>query len=78
MTGRGWVPALVIVAAMSLAGVARAATAPKSSTQRFEEAAPRVGESMPDLTLYDDAGRLVSLRDVLRDHYTVVVLGCLT
>ena len=46
--------------------------------QRFEEAAPAIGEPMPDLTVYDAEGEALRLRELLRDHYTVLVLGCLT
>lgn len=46
--------------------------------QRFESAAPGIGEPMPDLTLYDAEGKALRLRELLRDHYTVLVLGCLT
>ena len=47
-------------------------------TQRFERAAPRVGEPMPELTVHDAEGGDVQLRDLLEGHYTVLVLGCLT
>ena len=46
-------------------------------TQRFEMA-PKVGEPLPDLTIYDATGSSVNLREVAREHYTVLVLGCLT
>ena len=45
--------------------------------QRFEMA-PKVGEPLPDLTIFDADGGAVNLRDVAREHYTVLVLGCLT
>ena len=44
---------------------------------RFE-AAPKIGEIIPDLTLIDDQGNLTRVRDVARGHYTVMTLGCLT
>jgi cytochrome oxidase Cu insertion factor (SCO1/SenC/PrrC family) len=44
---------------------------------RFESG-PKVGELVPDVTIVDDQGNPVSLRDVARGHYTVMTLGCLT
>ena len=44
---------------------------------RFE-AAPKLGEMVPDLTLVDDQGNSANLRDITRGHYTVMTLGCLT
>ena len=44
----------------------------------FEAAAPGVGELMPDLTVHADDGTELELQDVLRGHYTVLILGCLT
>ncbi len=46
--------------------------------QRFEEAAPAIGEPMPDLTVYDAGGAERQLGQLLQGHYTVIVLGCLT
>ena len=45
---------------------------------KFDVAAPAIGESMPDITVYDEAGKPVSLKNLLEGHYSVVVLGCLT
>ncbi len=45
---------------------------------RFEAAAPAIGDRFPDVTAYNSQGEKVRLRDRVRDHYTVVVLGCLT
>jgi cytochrome oxidase Cu insertion factor (SCO1/SenC/PrrC family) len=44
---------------------------------RFESG-PKVGDQVPDVTIVDDQGNPVSLRDVVRGHYTVMTLGCLT
>ncbi len=44
----------------------------------FGDSVPGVGERLPDLTLIDAEGKAVELHDLLRGHYTVVVLGCLT
>ena len=46
--------------------------------RKFDTVAPAVGESMPDITVYDETGNPLSLEQVLRGHYSVVVLGCLT
>lgn len=45
--------------------------------QRFQ-AAPGIGEPLPDLTIVDANGGPVNLREIARGHYTVLVLGCLT
>ncbi len=45
---------------------------------RFETAAAQVGELIPDLTVVDDQGNPVKLRDITRGHYTTITLGCLT
>ncbi len=44
---------------------------------RFENG-PKVGEMVPDVTIVDDQGRPVSVRDLARGQYTVMTLGCLT
>jgi hypothetical protein len=44
----------------------------------FEERAPQIGEQLPDLTIVDDAGNPVNVRDIPGENYTVLVLGCLT
>lgn len=45
---------------------------------RFEAAAPEVGEPMPNVEIHDAQGNKIWLHDVLKGHYTVLVLGCLT
>jgi len=45
---------------------------------RFEAASPEVGQQVPDVSVYTAAGEKVSFRDLVKDHYSVVVLGCLT
>ena len=44
---------------------------------RFENG-PKVGEMVPDVTIVDDQGRPVSVRDLTQGQYTVMTLGCLT
>lgn len=47
-------------------------------TRRFEAAAPAIGEAVPDVEVYDAKGNKKRLGAMLKDHYTVIVLGCLT
>ena len=44
----------------------------------FGDSVPDVGEALPNLTLHDAEGKPVQLQDLLRGHYTVLILGCLT
>ena len=44
----------------------------------FSDSVPDVGDALPDLTLHDADGKTVQLQDLLRGHYTVLILGCLT
>ena len=48
------------------------------ATDRFETTAPTIGEQFPDLTVYDADGKELRLRKLLQEHFTVIVLGCLT
>lgn len=43
----------------------------------FTENALKIGEALPDVGVFDSAGRAIRLR-ALKGHYTVLVLGCLT
>ena len=43
----------------------------------FQEASPRIGEPLPDLSGYDEQGKVFSL-DQLEGHLTILVFGCLT
>ena len=41
--------------------------------------APEVGDQIPDLTIVDDQGNPVNIRELAsRSPYTVLTLGCLT
>ena len=45
---------------------------------RFD-VAPEVGEQIPDVTIVDDQGNPVNIRDLASNSpYTVLTLGCLT
>ena len=72
-----WVLGLLV--ALGLAGSAEAQVNPREQgTRRFGDTAPAVGESLPDLTVYDARGKELQLGQLLHGHYTVIVLGCLT
>ena len=45
--------------------------------REFLETAPRIGESLPDLSCYDEKGNEIGLHK-LTGNYTVLVFGCLT
>jgi hypothetical protein len=44
----------------------------------FAERAPEIGDPLPDLTIVDDQGTPINIRDLASENYTVLVLGCLT
>ena len=72
-----------IAAALLVAGLAttpaKAQTSPfEGVNQRFEAAAPQIGESLPDVSVYDLEGTELKIRDLVHGQYTVLVLGCLT
>ncbi|MFL2546174.1 MAG: hypothetical protein ACJ0SL_02265 [Candidatus Rariloculaceae bacterium] len=45
---------------------------------RFAETVPAVGEKIPDVTIVDDAGNPVNMRELASGQYSVVTLGCFT
>jgi len=45
---------------------------------QFEADAPKVGEQLPDITIHDDLGNPVNIRDLAGENHKVLVLGCLT
>ena len=45
---------------------------------RFYETAPKVGDLVQDLDIFDDQGNPVNIREIATGQYTVLVLGCLT
>ncbi len=46
---------------------------------QFLATAPELGEPPPDVTIFDDQGHPVNLRELTRrGHYTVLTFGCLT
>ncbi len=46
--------------------------------ERFEAEAPKVGERLPDITVLNDLGNPVNIRELADENYKVLVLGCLT
>ena len=46
--------------------------------ERFLNAAPGIGELVPEIEVVDDQGNPVNIREVATGQYTVLVLGCLT
>ena len=67
---------LVAIGLASVANLAMAEAQPVS--RNFERNAPAVGESMPDVVVYDRDGAEHQLRDLLSESYSVLILGCLT
>jgi hypothetical protein len=51
---------------------------PSGDIARFVEMGPKVGEQLPDLTIVDDMGMPVNIREITKGNYSVLVLGCLT
>jgi len=46
--------------------------------ERFWPAAPQEGELFPNVSVVDDQGNSVSIRDLNAENYAVLILGCLT
>jgi hypothetical protein len=67
---------LAFVAAPPLSQAQRAG--PTGDIPRFLELGPKVGEQLPDLTIFDDMGNPVDIREITKGNYSVLVLGCLT
>ncbi len=47
------------------------------SSPRFSLNALQIGDMLPDITVFDSEGKELPLRS-LKEHYTVLVFGCLT
>ncbi len=45
---------------------------------RFNQASPDLGETLPEISAYDADGKVIQLRSALAGHYSVIVFGCLT
>ncbi len=64
--------------AMGAGGAAAQSGQAAAMMSGFENSAPTVGALLPDLTLYDDQGEKINLREITKGQYTVLVFGCLT
>ena len=59
-------------------GMGMGAQGAERPNPRFD-VAPEIGEQIPDLTIVDDQGNPVNIRELAsRSPYTVLTLGCLT
>ena len=74
LVGTGLIVGLLLASGLNPAS---AQTGPPVMPQ-FEADAPKVGEPLPDITIHDDLGNLVNLRELASENYKVLVLGCLT
>jgi len=52
--------------------------APTAMDTRFMDIVPGIGEQLPDISIVDDHGNPVNMRDITTGQYTVLTLGCLT
>jgi len=68
-----------IASAQAPGGMARGMGAgPSGMDTRFMDIVPDIGEQIPDITIVDDQGNPVSMRDITTGQYTVLTVGCLT
>ena len=71
-----WIRAILLLAAAAGAPAAAPAQGRRNEAD-FVKQKPAVGEVIPDVTVYDSAGRELKTSS-LRGHYTVLTFGCLT
>ncbi len=64
----------IAVAFVGSLGVAEA----QPISRNFDRNAPAIGDAIPDVVVYDRDGAELRLRDLLTEHYSVLILGCLT
>ena len=67
---------LVALAAVTLGAAGSVSAQPISRS--FDRNAPAIGAEIPDAVVYDRDGAELRVQDLLRDRYTVLILGCLT
>ncbi len=70
--------ATLVAAAVVFVGTLAALANAQPVSRSFERNAPAIGDAMPDVVVYDRDGGEHRLRDLLSEHYTVLILGCLT
>jgi cytochrome oxidase Cu insertion factor (SCO1/SenC/PrrC family) len=69
---------ILLAASLFVLAVPPSAFAQKmKSEEDFAKAKPAVGETIPDVTVYDPSGKEVKT-SALRGHYTVLTFCCLT
>ena len=68
----------VALALAAFTTIVTIASAQPSREARFADAAPAVGDRVPDVVALDDQGRPFPLRERLEGRYSVLVFGCLT
>jgi cytochrome oxidase Cu insertion factor (SCO1/SenC/PrrC family) len=68
---------LLAASFLALAGPPSAQAQKMRSDEDFVKAKPTLGDTIPEVTVYDSAGKSVKT-STLRGHYTVLVFGCLT
>ena len=67
---------LGMAVAPSLSSAQRAG--PTGNIPRFLAKSNKVSKPLADLTIFDDMGTPVNIRDITKGNYSVLVLGCLT
>ncbi len=61
-----------------MAGGMAMGAGPSGMDTRFMDIVPAIGEQLPDISIVDDQGNPVNMRDITTGQYTVLTLGCLT
>ena len=69
--------ALVLTMAAPGSALAQREKRKMMTDEEFAKAKPALGEVIPDVTVYDSAGKEVKTSS-LRGHHTVLTFGCLT
>ncbi|MFP6827696.1 MAG: hypothetical protein VCC36_01355 [Gammaproteobacteria bacterium] len=70
---------VAVASAQGPAGMGRGMGAgPTGMDTRFMDIVPDIGEQLPDISIVDDQGNPVNMRDITTGQYTVLTLGCLT
>ncbi len=70
-----------VASAQAPGGMARgmaAGAGPSGMDTRFMNTVPDIGEQIPDISIVDDQGNPVNMRDITTGQYTVLTVGCLT
>ena len=62
---------------LGMAAASAQDTIPDKQESTMTDRLPKVGTVIPDLEIYDEAGKPFSTGQ-FKDHYTVLIFGCLT